>query len=405
MVSKARNACTDRKAVSGDRWSRSFDEHLAWCLDVPEESLVNESSAREGTYQKCLGPPPQFDTSTTYEDSELYALDHAGRLLRFHHVIAKKDQLAGGARPEKGCFDPATGNPIKCKVMEVTPKVDCSKPEGQFSLECQGGGLAKPDLSTIEIGQTDLSLARYKFTHTLSAPIQIPNDWASFSAVIPSQLSYYNLIVYGAQPDGALLTRSIKRDREANAFTVQQAPIPAGSGWSTMTNVFSTGQGVIYAVDPAGDLIWYQHKNNFDLTAAPQWQQRAVGRGWNGLKTIFSPGRGVIYVVHHDGRLMWYRHVAYKEGYGLERADSWEGPKEVGSGWNSFLHLAAGPNGSIYAVNAAGELLFYRHLGWQTGEAGVAAWELPVVIAQNWSNYRQIFTAVTQPEDVVIPVR
>lgn len=38
-----------------------------------------------------------------------------------------------------------------------------------------------------------------------------------------------------------------------------------------------------------------------------------------------------IYAIRNDGKLIWYRHLGQGNG-----SPSWEGPKEIGSGWQGL---------------------------------------------------------------------
>ena len=61
-----------------------------------------------------------------------------------------------------------------------------------------------------------------------------------------------------------------------------------------------------------------------------------MGIGWGTFTALFSSGNGVIYGIQPDGVLRWYRHLGYQTGAGLEAAGSWEGGVDVGRGWGGF---------------------------------------------------------------------
>jgi len=62
-----------------------------------------------------------------------------------------------------------------------------------------------------------------------------------------------------------------------------------GTGWSGLKNVFSGGDGVIYGVNSAGDLLWYRHDGRRDGTFvwAPG-SPKKVGVGWGSLGKVFA---------------------------------------------------------------------------------------------------------------------
>jgi hypothetical protein len=114
-----------------------------------------------------------------------------------------------------------------------------------------------------------------------------------------------------------------------------------GRHWlGRLLKVFSGGDGIIYGVNTNGDLLWYSHLGHSDglgLNDAGSWLgAKPVGRGWGSFTTLFSSGNGVIYGIQPDGVLRWYRHLAYQTGAGLDTAGSWEGGVDVGWGWGGF---------------------------------------------------------------------
>jgi hypothetical protein len=109
--------------------------------------------------------------------------------------------------------------------------------------------------------------------------------------------------------------------------------------------VFSAGSGIIYAITRDGKLRWYRHNGYLTgtgLETPGAWEgPKEVGRGWNGFRQIVPAGAGVILVIENDGKLRWYRHNGYLSGAGLEAPGAWEGPKEVGTSWHGFKKVVA----------------------------------------------------------------
>jgi len=172
------------------------------------------------------------------------------------------------------------------------------------------------------------------------------------------------------------------------------APDPKGyigEGWN-FKHVFSGGNGIIYAVNDAGNLLWYRHLGFVDGTDT--WQTTPdpkgfIGEGWN-FKHVFSGGNGIIYAVNHAGNLLWYRHLGFADG-----TDTWQttpDPKGcIGEGWN-FKHVFSGGNGITYAVNDAGNLLWYRHLGFADGtDRWLTTPEPKGFIGEGW-NFKFVFS-------------
>jgi hypothetical protein len=52
-----------------------------------------------------------------------------------------------------------------------------------------------------------------------------------------------------------------------------------------------------------------------------------------------------IYAINATGDLLWYRHLGRDDG-----SFQWEGPKKVGSGWDGYEHVFSGGGGIIYVI-------------------------------------------------------
>jgi hypothetical protein len=86
-----------------------------------------------------------------------------------------------------------------------------------------------------------------------------------------------------------------------------------------------------------------------------------VGSGWDQFNKIIPTGSGVILAVKPNGDLLWYRHDNYQDGVSLVSSGSrlgsslqaiWEGGTKIGTGFKGFLNMfsplfpnsVAGPN-------------------------------------------------------------
>jgi len=155
-------------------------------------------------------------------------------------------------------------------------------------------------------------------------------------------------VIYVVQPDGTL--RWYRHLGYQTGLGLETPgswanPQTVGRGWNGYKHVFSGGQGVIYVIANDGTLRWYRHRaylTGEGLETPGAWEgPKNVGRGWGEVAQVFSPGDGIIYAVMPDGTLRWYRHVGYLDGWGLDRPGAWEGPKEVGRGWSSLSKIFA----------------------------------------------------------------
>jgi hypothetical protein len=82
-------------------------------------------------------------------------------------------------------------------------------------------------------------------------------------------------------------------------------------------------------------------------------------------------------------------------------AKTWEGPKQIGGGWNGFTRIFCAGNGHIYAVLPTGELRGYVHTGWQDGSN---KWGQDKTIGGGWQDYLFIFPVMPShaPQDDII---
>jgi tachylectin len=182
----------------------------------------------------------------------------------------------------------------------------------------------------------------------------------------------------------------------AGAFDTKGDEVPQniGNGWQNFRNVFSAGEHTINAVTQDGTLKWYRYDSSvFPLDE--RWEgPKDIAYGWGNFKTVFSTGDGIIYVITPDGKLLWHKHNFYKygvgsEGQGGQGEPAWEGPKQVGTGWQNFRQVFSPGEGIIYAVTKEGKLLWYRHQGYRNGSP---IWLGPKEIAgSGWENFDHAF--------------
>ena len=71
--------------------------------------------------------------------------------------------------------------------------------------------------------------------------------------------------------------------------------------------------------------------------------------GWNDFVEVFSGGEGVIYAISQDGNLLWFKDEN-RDGTG----DVSNGKIIGNGGWNTFASVYAGEEGVIYAITEAG---------------------------------------------------
>jgi hypothetical protein len=168
-----------------------------------------------------------------------------------------------------------------------------------------------------------------------------------------------NGVIYAVTQDNRLLWYRHTGAATGQSTWAPHLPVAAGrldgqigEGWD-FKHVFSGGNGVIYAVTNDNRLLWYRHTGFADGRDAwaPHLPVPAghiagqIGEGWN-FKQVFSGGDGVIYAVTQDNRLLWYRHTGFADG-----RDAWAShlpvpaghlDGQIGGGWD-FKHVYSRP--------------------------------------------------------------
>jgi Tachylectin len=183
-------------------------------------------------------------------------------------------------------------------------------------------------------------------------------------------------------PSGGNLRWYRHTGREDGSFT-WEGPKKVGSGWGHFSQVFSGGDGIIYAVRNNGDLLWYQHTGREDGSFT--WEgPKKVGSGWGHFSQVFSGGDGIIYAVEVMVQPNVHRHAGREDG-----SPTWEGPKKVGAGWAALTHVFPGDGDIIYGVQDNGDLLWYRHGGRPGGES---SWATPRKVGTGWELFTHLFS-------------
>jgi len=207
--------------------------------------------------------------------------------------------------------------------------------------------------------------------------------------------------IYIVDPDGQLRWARHNGALRGDGLETAGAwvgPRPVGRGWGGLEAAFGGGGATIYAVGTDGVLKWFRH-NGFNtgegLESPSAWQgPKDVGRGWEGLEHVFPGGNGIIYTIAGDGILRWLKHNGLRSGVGLETPSAWEGPKDVGRGWGGLRHVfSLGVDGIIYTISDDGILRWFKHNGYRTG-AGLetpGAWEGPKDVGRGWGGLKHVF--------------
>lgn len=201
--------------------------------------------------------------------------------------------------------------------------------------------------------------------------------------------------IYAVQPDGIL--QWYRHDGARHGTQDWKGARAVGRGWGGFAAVIPSGGDVLYAINSDGKLLWFEHKGfntGAGLQDADSWAgPREVGHGWGDFKTVFSGGNGIIYGITQDGKLLWYRHHTVATGEGLETPGAWSGPKEVAFGWDQMAHVFCTGGGIIYGVAPDGTLYWYNHTGHLNGLGldNPAGWLAPKPVGTGWNSFTRIF--------------
>jgi hypothetical protein len=234
-------------------------------------------------------------------------------------------------------------------------------------------------------------------------PKKVGSGWSQFIEIVPAGGN----ILYGISGDGSL--KWYRHGGFNDGSVSWEGPVTVGSGWQDFQRVFSGSDGVLYAVQKDGTLLWYRNEAYDGPTPGGSWKGPSkVGSGWAGFRRVFSMGKGIIYAVKPDGELLWYRHDGVTNG-----AVAWGGPHSVGSGWNVFRDILPAGDGIVVGIRPDGHMFWYRHTDWETGVTLVpgknkwalsssAHWEGPFQIGSGWQGYSEVtallpVTAPSQP--------
>jgi N,N-dimethylformamidase len=223
-----------------------------------------------------------------------------------------------------------------------------------------------------------------------------------------------NGIIYAIQADGSILWYCHTGWQNGSATWASGGPgLQIGTGWQQFRTVLANSDGQLYAVMADGTIRWYKYQVTNMATGAGSWvgggSGPVIGSGFGAYSRFFGGWGGVIYAVDDNGVMWWFQ---YKAGDGTSGAGAWANngvAANIGSGWKEIKRLWADPNGVIYGVRHAGELRWWRYLGTH-GEVSWANGGTEVPIGEGWgedsqkcsfSNGSGVIYAVALDGDVV----
>ena len=174
-----------------------------------------------------------------------------------------------------------------------------------------------------------------------------------------------NGVIYAVQSDGSLLWYRHEGWTNGTASWANGGQgLTIGTGWQVFDQIMCDSTGQILAFRPDGTCAWYRRITT-SSTGAGSWAQGSgtiIGRGFDRFPRLFGGFDGVVFGVDAVGDLYRYRYgngAWAANGIGLR----------VGSGWNQFTYLFADPAGVIFGVRQGSDLYWWRYLGGDGGGA------------------------------------
>jgi hypothetical protein len=183
-------------------------------------------------------------------------------------------------------------------------------------------------------------------------------------------------IIYAIQADGTLVWyRHTSYLSGAATWANNGNGRVIGSGWHAFRTVLASANGELFGFMPDGSIRWYQYVVTNLSTGEGYWagggSGPVIGSGFT-FPRVFGGWNGVIFAIDDAGNLWWYQYTAGNGTPGWARGGV--GAK-IGSGFNVFSWIWAEPGGVIYAIS--NELHWYRYTGtngsvaWANGGSGV----------------------------------
>lgn len=187
-----------------------------------------------------------------------------------------------------------------------------------------------------------------------------------------------------------------------------------GNGWQSFKFLCGGGDGVLFGVEPNGDLRWYDYTAGDgvnDPAGSRGWAQNSrniIGNGWEGfVKLVCTPKAGptwhnpasTLYGVEPDGDLRWYRYVG--DGEADRSGNTGWAPNSgnvIGNGWQNFKILTAASS-VLFGVEQNGDLRWYSYQGDGTADrSGNTGWHANSqnIIGRGWNRFDRL---VGGPDD------
>lgn len=188
-----------------------------------------------------------------------------------------------------------------------------------------------------------------------------------------------------------------------------------GNGFQNFLHVVGGGDGIILAVQPNGDLTFFQytglgeHDPSGTLGFVENNPGNVIGNGFQTFRHLFvSPRQGqtthpktTIFAVAENGDLLWFQY----SGNGEQDPTGtlgFEGPNQgnqIGNGFLGFRHIVGIGGGAFVGVPENGDLLWFRYSGNgeqdPTGTLGFVENNSGNQIGNGFQSFRHLFGGST----------
>jgi hypothetical protein len=196
-------------------------------------------------------------------------------------------------------------------------------------------------------------------------------------------------IFYAIQADGVLMWyRHLGWQNGAVNWANGGSGRQIGVQWQQFVTVIAGADGQIFALNPDGTLLWYQYILTNSQTGAGYWHSNSgtqIASGFDAYPRVFGGWNNVIYAVDGDGVLFWY-HYAGPAG-AFNWANNGNG-RQIGRGWKGYPFLFADPNGVLYGIWQSDELRWWRYAvtDYNTGSGSWANNGTEIAIGVGWGS-------------------
>ena len=242
--------------------------------------------------------------------------------------------------------------------------------------------------------------------HTFSAPKAVGSGWAGGhrDVMAMGQLGIYSLL-----DDGTL--RWNWHLGFADGSVSWRNSQDLAKGLTGFKQIVAQDKGVVYGLLPGDPGIFWGYTTNYDQKkGAPSTtvslRLNPENINFAAFKKVFGGGNGVLYAIDYAGNLLWMKHNFYLSpipdpgfripGSALDQARRapWSGPVVIGSGFSGVTQAFSSGEGHIYYITENGALVWRRHVGWKDG---TPKWDNPnsYVIANGWGSYKFAFARNT----------